>query len=53
MARKKFTNAIRPKRDEQKSAGVDIDFEDLLATAIVSVAIKRPKKRTFISRRRP
>jgi hypothetical protein len=42
-----------PKRDEPKSAGVDLDFEDLLATAIGSVIIKRPKKRTLTSRRRP
>jgi hypothetical protein len=42
-----------PKRDEPKSAGVDLDFEDLLATAIASVIIKRPKKRKLTFRRRP
>jgi len=41
------------KRDEQKSVGVNFDFEDLLVAAIVTVVIKRPKKRTFISIRRP
>jgi hypothetical protein len=47
------TRSGSPKRDEPKSAGVDVDFEDLLAAAIASVIIKRPKKRTFTSRRRP
>jgi hypothetical protein len=41
-----------PKRNEQKAVHIDVDFEDLLAAAIVSVIIKRPKKRTFTSGRR-
>ena len=41
------------KRDEPRSAGVNLDFEDLLVSAITSVIIKRPKKRQFASRRRP
>jgi hypothetical protein len=41
-----------PKRNEQKAVHIDFDFEDLLAAAVVSVIIKRPKKRTFTSRRR-
>jgi len=35
------------------SLGIHLDFEDLLAAAIASVVIKRPKKRKFTSRRRP
>jgi hypothetical protein len=42
-----------PKRDEPTSAGIHLDFEDLLAAAIASVIIKLPKKRKFTSRRRP
>jgi hypothetical protein len=42
-----------PKRDEPASAGIHLDFEDLLAAAIASVIIKRPKKPKFTSRRRP
>jgi len=41
-----------PKRNEQKAVHIDFDFEDLLAAAVVSVIIQRPKKRTFTSRRR-
>jgi hypothetical protein len=41
-----------PKRNEQKAVRIDFDFEDLLAAAVVSVIIKRPKKRIFTSRRR-
>jgi hypothetical protein len=40
-----------PKRDEPKSAGVDLDFENLLVAAVASVIIKRTKKRKFTSRR--
>jgi hypothetical protein len=40
-----------PKRNEQKAAPIDFDFEDLLAAAVVSVITKRSKKRTFSSRR--
>jgi len=39
-----------PKRNEQKTAHIDFDFEDLLAAAVVSVVIKRPKKRKFTPR---
>ena len=41
------------KRDQPKSASVDLDFEDMLAAAIASVMIKKSKKRQFASRRRP
>jgi len=34
-----------PKRDEQKAAGIDFDFENLLAAAVVTVINKRSKKR--------
>ena len=37
------------KRDQLRSVGVDIDFEDLLVAAIASVLIKSPKKRKFAS----
>jgi len=47
------TRSSSPKRDESTSAGIHLDFEDLLAAAIASVIIKRPKKRTFTPRRRP
>jgi hypothetical protein len=40
-----------PKRNEQKPASINFDFENLLAAAIASVIIKRPKKRRFTSRR--
>lgn len=40
-----------PRRKEQKPVRIDVDFEDLLATAVASVIIKRPKKRKFTSRR--
>ena len=33
-----------PKRNEQKAAPIDFDFEDLLAATVVSVIIKRSKK---------
>jgi len=43
MARKNSqARSGSPKRDQLKSAGVDIDFEDPPATVIVSVVIKRP-----------
>ena len=41
------------KRDQPRSASVDLDFEDFLVAAIASVMFKRPKKRQFASRRRP
>ena len=42
---KDFTNAIQfaETRNEPTSAGIHLDFEDLLAAAIASVIIKRPK----------
>jgi hypothetical protein len=40
-----------PKRNEQKAVRIDVDFEDLLAAAVASVIIKRPKKQKFTSRR--
>jgi hypothetical protein len=40
-----------PRRNEQRAVRIDIDFEDLLAVAVASVIIKRPKKRKFTSRR--
>jgi hypothetical protein len=40
-----------PRRNEQKPVRIDVDFEDLLAAAVASVIIKRPKKRKFTSRR--
>ncbi len=40
-----------PKPNEHKAVHIDFDFEDLLAAAVVSVIIKRPKKRKFTSRR--
>ncbi len=40
-----------PKRNDQEAAHIDFDFEDLLAAAVVSVIIKRPKKPQFTSRR--
>jgi hypothetical protein len=40
-----------PKPNEQKAVHIDFDFEDLLAAAVVSFIIKRPKKRKFTSRR--
>ena len=42
--------STRPKRDEQKAPSIDFDFENLLAAAVVSVIIKRPKKRGFTFR---
>ncbi len=53
MAKKNSAaRAGSPKPNEQKAVRIDFDFEDLLAAAVVSVIIKRPKKRTFTSRRR-
>jgi len=53
MAKKNSAaRAGSPKPNEQKAVSIDFDFEDLLAAAVVSVIIKRPKKRTFTSRRR-
>jgi hypothetical protein len=40
-----------PKRNEQKAVHIGFDFENLLAAAVASVIIKRPKKRPFSSRR--
>jgi hypothetical protein len=40
-----------PKRNEQKAVRIDVDFEDLLAAAVASVIIKRPKTQKFTSRR--
>ena len=40
-----------PKRNEQKTVQLDFDFEHLLAAAVASVIIKRPKRRQFTSRR--
>jgi hypothetical protein len=40
-----------PKPNEQKATHIDFVFEDLLAAAVASVIIKRPKKRPFTSRR--
>jgi hypothetical protein len=40
-----------PKRNDQKAAHINFDFEDLLAAAVVSVIIKRPKQPKFTSRR--
>jgi len=39
------------KRNEQKAVQLDFDFENVLAAAVASVIIKRPKKRAFTSRR--
>jgi hypothetical protein len=39
-----------PERNGQKAVRIDVDFEDLLAAAVASVIIKRPKQ-TFTSRR--
>ncbi len=39
------------KPNEQKAVSIDFDFENLLAAAVASVIIKRPKKRRFTSRR--
>jgi hypothetical protein len=36
-----------PKRNEQKAARIDVDFEDLLGAAIASVIIKRQKNASF------
>jgi hypothetical protein len=40
-----------PRRNEQKPVRIDVDFEDLLAAAVASVIIKRPKKRKLTSER--
>jgi hypothetical protein len=52
MAKKNSeTRSGSPKPNEQNAVSIDFDFEDLLAAAVVSVITKRPKKRTFTSRR--
>jgi hypothetical protein len=53
MANKSQAQSGSPKRDQPKSASVDLDFEDMLVAAIASVMIKTSKKRKFVSRRRP
>lgn len=52
MAQKNLEGrAGSPRRNEQKPVRIDVDLEDLIAAAVASVIIKRPKKRKFTSRR--
>ncbi len=48
---KKNLEAGSGSRNERKAVHIDFDFENVLAAAVVSVIIKRPKKRKFTGRR--
>ena len=49
MANKSQAQSGSPKRDQPKSASVDLDFEDMLVAAIASVMIKRRKKKICVA----
>jgi hypothetical protein len=41
-----------PKSGEHELAGIAFDFEDIIATAVAAVTLKKPRKRRIISGRR-
>jgi hypothetical protein len=38
-------NSSSPKRGAQKPAASNVDFEDLITAAVISITLKRPLKR--------
>jgi hypothetical protein len=49
MAEKK--NSLPPPKRDQEAASIRFDLEDLLAAAITSVVIKRPRNRRKTAKR--
>ena len=47
----KGSSSPAPKRGAQKPAAIDFDFERLIAAAVTSITLKRPRKRKTTYRR--
>jgi hypothetical protein len=47
----KNSSSPPPKRGAQKPAAIHFDFEHLIAAAVASITLKRPRKRKTIYRR--
>jgi hypothetical protein len=47
----KGSSSSPTKRSVQKAAAIEFDFERLIAAAVVSITLKRPRKRKTLYRR--